>query len=127
MDGEARVLSGESKSASMLPRGKPSTPVGSHVMARKSLSSQVLEEIDRAAGLLRPVQDIVDPMTSHMVGAVLESLRRVESMCIAARQSAVNAVTSDTQGTEEVIPEPATPRRRATAHRAPRAVKGGAK
>lgn len=96
-------------------------------MARKSLSAQVLEEVDRAAGLLRPVQDIVDPMTSHMVGAVLESLHRVETMCIAARQSAVNAVTSGSQATEEVVPEPATPRRRATAHKAPRAVKGAAK
>ena len=65
-------------------------------MARKSLSDQVLEEIDRAAGLLRPVQDIVDPMTSHMVGAVLESLHRVETMCIAAKQRAVNEVLSDT-------------------------------
>ena len=46
-------------------------------MARKSLSSQVIEEIDRARGLLRPVQDITDPMTSHLVGAVLESLHRV--------------------------------------------------
>lgn len=120
-------MSGEEKCASMLPRGKPSTPVGSHVMARKSLSAQVLEEVDRAAGLLRPVQDIVDPMTSHMVGAVLESLHRVETMCIAARQSAVNAVTSGSQAAEEVVPEPATPRRRATAHKAPRAVKGAAK
>ena len=59
-------------------------------MARKSLSDQVLEEVDRAAGLLRPVQEIVDPMTSHMVGAVLESLHRVETMCIAAKQRAVN-------------------------------------
>lgn len=65
-------------------------------MARKSLSDQVIEEIDRAAGLLRPVQDIVDPMTSHMVGAVLESLHRVETMCLAAKQRAVNEVLADT-------------------------------
>jgi hypothetical protein len=65
-------------------------------MARKSLSDQVLEEIDRAAGLLRPVQDIVDPMTSHMVGAVLESLHRVETMCLAAKQRQVDANFTDT-------------------------------
>lgn len=65
-------------------------------MARKSLSNQVLEEVDRAAGLLRPVQDIVDPMTSHMVGAVLESLRRIETMCIAAKQVQVNENLSKT-------------------------------
>jgi hypothetical protein len=62
-------------------------------MARKSLSSQVIEEIDRARGLLRPVQDIVDPMTSHMVGAVLESLHRVETMCLAAMQTNTNTIT----------------------------------
>jgi hypothetical protein len=65
-------------------------------MARKSLSDQVIEEIDRARGLLRPVQDIVDPMTAHMVGAVLESLHRVETMCLAAKQRQVNEVLSDT-------------------------------
>ncbi len=65
-------------------------------MARKSLSDQVIEEVDRAAGLLRPVQDIVDPMTSHMVGAVLESLHRIETMCLAAKQRSVNEVLSDT-------------------------------
>lgn len=62
-------------------------------MARKSLSSQVIEEIDRARGLLRPVQDIVDPMTSHMVGAVLESLHRVETMCLSAMQGNANSIT----------------------------------
>jgi hypothetical protein len=62
-------------------------------MARKSLSSQVIEEVDRARGLLRPVQDIVDPMTSHMVGAVLESLHRIETMCLATMQQQANAVT----------------------------------
>jgi hypothetical protein len=64
-------------------------------MARKSLSDQVLEEIDRAAGLLRPVQEIVDPMTSHMVGAVLESLHRVETMCIAAKQRTMNETLAE--------------------------------
>ena len=50
-------------------------------MARRSLSSQVIEETDRAIGLLRPVQDITDPMTTHMVGAVLSSLQRGQDMC----------------------------------------------
>lgn len=61
-------------------------------MARKSLSSQVIEEVDRARGLLEPVQSIVDPMTSHMVGAVLESLHRIETMCLSAMQRDVDAV-----------------------------------
>jgi hypothetical protein len=65
-------------------------------MARKSLSDQVIEEIDRAAGLLRPVQEIVDPMTAHMVGAVLESLHRVETMCLAAKQRQANENFTDT-------------------------------
>lgn len=61
-------------------------------MARKSLSSQVIEEVDRARGLLAPIQDITDPMTSHLVGAVLESLRRVETLCLGAMQADMNAV-----------------------------------
>lgn len=65
-------------------------------MARKSLSSQVIEEIDRACGLLKPIQDITDPMTSHLVGAVLESLHRVEGMCLRAMQADMNAVTTPT-------------------------------
>lgn len=54
-------------------------------MARRSLSSQVIEELDRTAGLLRPVQDIVDPMTSHMVGAALDGIQRALDLCYAAR------------------------------------------
>lgn len=65
-------------------------------MARRSLSSQVIEETDRAAGLLRPVQDITDPMTSHMVGAVLTSLQRILDMCYAARTGPTDAIVSDT-------------------------------
>lgn len=65
-------------------------------MARKSLSSSVIEEVDRARGLLKPVQDITDPMTSHLIGAVLESLHRVETMCLAEQQRRMNEVTSDT-------------------------------
>lgn len=61
-------------------------------MARRSLSSQVIEEVDRARGLLRPVQDITDPMTGHMVGAVLDSLQRVLDMCYAARTSTADEI-----------------------------------
>lgn len=62
-------------------------------MARKSLSAQVIEEVDRARGLLAPVVEIVDPMTGHMVGAVLESLRRIETLCLAAHQRQANEIT----------------------------------
>lgn len=65
-------------------------------MARRSLSSQVIEEVDRAVGLLKPVQDITDPMTSHMVGAVLTSLQRIQDMCYAARTGPTDAIVSDT-------------------------------
>ena len=65
-------------------------------MARRSLSSQVIEETDRAIGLLRPVQDITDPMTSHMVGAVLTSLQKVQDMCYAARTGPTDAIVTDT-------------------------------
>lgn len=65
-------------------------------MARRSLSSQVIEELDRTAGLLRPVQDIVDPMTSHMVGAALDGIQRALDLCYAARTGPTDAIVSDT-------------------------------
>lgn len=65
-------------------------------MSRRSLSSQVIEETDRAVGLLRPVQDITDPMTSHMVGAVLTSLQRILDICYAARTGPTDTIVSDT-------------------------------
>jgi hypothetical protein len=93
-------------------------------MARKSLSQQVIDEVDRARGLLEPIKGIVDPMTAHIVGAVLESLHRIEGMCISARQRDVN----DGMATLAAAPSPATavvldpPKaKRSTSHRAPRA------
>lgn len=96
-------------------------------MARKSLSSQVLEELDRAGGILRSVADSVDPVIAVLLGSVEESHRRIEGMCIAARQQVANAVTSDTQAAEEVIEAPAPTRRRSGAHAAAQRVRGGAK
>ena len=91
-------------------------------MARKSLSSQVIEELDRASGLLRSVADSVDPIIAHLLGAVQQSHTRIESMCLNARQQVANAVTTDTQAVEEVVnvPDGLKPvRRRSTSHRAP--------
>ena len=92
-------------------------------MARKALSAQVIDEVDRARGLLAPVQGIVDPMTSHMVGAVLESLHRIESMCISARQRDVNAALSDTPlglaFAGDALAQAQTPKR-STTHKTPR-------
>lgn len=96
-------------------------------MARKSLSSQVIEELDRAGGLLRSVADSVDPIIAHLLGAVEESHRRIERMCVQARQTAVNAIVDDVQGVEETIETEAPVRRRSGAHKASRAVKGAAK
>lgn len=64
-------------------------------MARRSLSSQVIEELDRTAGLLRPVRDIVDPMTSHMVGAALDGIQRALDLCYAARTTAADTILPD--------------------------------
>jgi hypothetical protein len=96
-------------------------------MARKSLSSQVIEELDRAGGLLRSVADSVDPIIGHLLGAVMESHKRIETMCLAARQNAVNAVSSDTQSAEESVEVPTPVRRRTGAHKAPRVAKGATK
>lgn len=89
-------------------------------MARKSLSSSVIEEVDRARGLLKPVQDITDPMTSHLIGAVLESLHRVESMCLAEMQRRMNEVIPTPLRAVDVVQAAEVeelPKRR-TAHRA---------
>lgn len=88
-------------------------------MARKSLSSQVLEELDRAGGMLRSVADSVDPIIAVLLDNVAQSHRRIETMCLAAQQRAVNAVTSDTQGTEETVEDQKPVRRRSGAHKAP--------
>lgn len=96
-------------------------------MARRSLSSQVLEELDRAGGLLRSVADSVDPIIGHLLGEVQRSHQRIETMCLSARQSAVNAVTEDRTGVEESVPAPTATRRRSGAHKATGAGKAGAK
>lgn len=92
-------------------------------MARKSLSSQVIEEVDRARGLLRPVQDITDPMTSHLVGAVLGSLQRVEDMCLNSMQRSMDAVLggnplASVEISQETRDKPLP--RRTAAHKSPR-------
>lgn len=91
-------------------------------MARKSLSSQVIEELDRTAGLLRPVQDIVDPMTSHMVGAALDGIQRALDLCYAARTGVTDSIIDvvPNAAPESTLPvAPATTRRPRTAHKAP--------
>jgi hypothetical protein len=103
----------------MTREGKLSTLEGSLLMARKSLSSQVLEELDRAGGMLRSVADSVDPIIAVLLDNVAQSHRRIETLCLNARQQTVNAVTSDTQTVEETV-EASTPvRRRSGAHKAP--------
>lgn len=98
-------------------------------MARKSLSSQVIEEVDRARGLLKPVQDIVDPMTAHMVGQALESLHRIETMCLSSKQRDVNAALADSPLAiafgDDALSKART--RKATPHKAPPAAKRAAK
>jgi hypothetical protein len=99
-------------------------------MARKSLSSQVIEELDRGRGLLRSVADSVDPIIGHLLGAVDESMSRIETMCLAARQSAVNTALADPAVDVPPVaaPDTAVPvRRRSTSHKAPRASKAVSK
>lgn len=95
-------------------------------MVRKSLSSQVIEELDRAGGLLRSVMDSVDPIIGHLLGAVAESHQRIETMCLAARQASVNDRLKDPgvlvpvnlqEAAEKPVP------RRSGAHKASRKTK----
>lgn len=99
-------------------------------MARKSLSSQVIEELDRARGILSSLQDSSDPIPGILIGTALESLHRIESMCIAARQSAVNTTLADPPVNVPLAGAPDTPapvRRRSTSHKAPKATKAVSK
>lgn len=99
-------------------------------MARKTLSSQVLAEVDRIRMLLGPLVDITDPMTGAFVNQALVDLGRIESLCLGAMQQAMNAVSSDTTGMQEVVEEENPPRRRTGAHKAaaaPRTRKATAK
>lgn len=61
-------------------------------MARKSLSSQVIEELERTARILRPVEEIVDPMTGHMVGTALDCIERALDLCYAARTTSADTI-----------------------------------
>jgi hypothetical protein len=65
-------------------------------MARKSLSSQVIEELDRAGRLLRSVADSVDPIIAHLLDEVAVSHQRIQDLCYAARTGPTDAVVSDT-------------------------------
>lgn len=88
-------------------------------MARKSLSSQVIEELDRGSALLRSVADSVDPIIGHLLGAVMESHRRIETMCLQAQQQYVNGLTGSTPAVVEAVEDPKGPRRRTPSHKAP--------
>lgn len=95
-------------------------------MARKSLSSQVMEELDRARGLVGSLQDSSDPIHAILLGTVLESLHRIETMCIQARQTTVNAALVDptVDLREKSVPTIATTARPRTKRQAPARVSG---
>jgi hypothetical protein len=63
-------------------------------MARKSLSSQVIAEVDRIRMLLTPLIKISDPMTGAFVSQALEDLRRIETLCLNSMQQAMNDVSA---------------------------------
>lgn len=65
-------------------------------MARKSLSSQVIEEVARVQEILQGAQGLLDPMSAHMIETALQGLHRVETLCLRARQADVNAVLTAT-------------------------------
>lgn len=62
-------------------------------MARKGLATQVIEELDRARGILSSLQDSSDPIPGILIGSALESLHRIETMCLAAMQTNANSIT----------------------------------
>jgi hypothetical protein len=95
-------------------------------MARKSLSSQVIEELDRARGLLNSVVPSVDPIIGHLLGAVVESMDRIEGMCLRARQADANTVLADPVAADVMKRSAVASTKRpasTTGHRAPRSRK----
>lgn len=85
-------------------------------MARRSLSSQVLLEVDRVGDILRGAKSIVDPMTAHMIETALQGLHAIETLCLSAQQTQVNEVLSTTPlavAFGDAPPAPAPKRRRA--------------
>lgn len=92
-------------------------------MARKSLSSQVMEELDRARGILTSLQDSSDPIPGILIGTALESLHRIETLCISAIREKATAVMDNRDvehETVEVSPAGEPVRLRSGSHRAPR-------
>lgn len=64
-------------------------------MTRKSLSAQVMEEVDRARGVLSSTMPLIEPLAGVLLEGVAESLQRIEGMCLRARQADLNAVLAD--------------------------------
>lgn len=96
-------------------------------MARKTLSSQIIEETDRCRGLLASVQDSSSDILGILIGTAIESLNRIEGLCLSAMQSTVTAaLQGNPLATVEKAEEtrPASTRRPAT-HKAPSRRKAG--
>lgn len=92
-------------------------------MARKSLSSQVMEELDRARGILTSLQDSSDPIPAILIGTALESLHRIETLCVNAIREKATAVMENRDVDHEMVevaPSGEPVRRRSGSHRAPR-------
>lgn len=64
-------------------------------MARKSLSAQVMDEVDRARGVLSSTMPLLEPLAGALLEGVSESLQRIEGMCLRARQADVNSILAD--------------------------------
>ena len=97
-------------------------------MARRSLSSQVLEESDRAIKALSSVQDSVEPLVSVLLDQVQESLHRVQGMCLRAQQEQTNSILREefpASAVRETADTEKPTRRRSATHRAPSTRKAG--
>lgn len=80
-------------------------------MARKSLSFQVMQEVDRVTELLVGAKGLMDPMSAHMIDTALRGLHTIETLCLGAQQRQVDDVLSRTPlaiafGDAPASPEP---------------------
>lgn len=81
-------------------------------MARKTLSSQIIDETDRARGILASVQDSSDDILGILIGTAIESLNRIEGLCLRSMQNVANAVLENRS-----VDDVPTPQKGATAVR----------
>jgi hypothetical protein len=95
-------------------------------MARITLSSKIMDEVDRARKALSSAQDSAEPIIGALLDPVQECLQRIETYCLSAKQSIANALIEDKPVVQDVVTDQPflSPKMRSRGtHKAPRGSK----